>query len=141
LLGRYKGDALLVTDGGTQRLAVSLVEDGDLATLPQDPTEARPWARTETRNVSPQEGHSVARNALHPPTVAGSTSSNGSGTTQEAPGPLLEGKPITPQELALMRTVYTQLRSKTATCRKVWGAKNNKICGWLHLAIENGGSK
>ena len=42
LLGRYKGDALLVTDGGTQRLAVSLVEDGDLATLPQDPTEARP---------------------------------------------------------------------------------------------------
>ena len=145
LLGRYKGDALLVTDGGTVRLAVSLVEDGDLATLPQDPTEARPWARTKTVTVSPQGGRSVARNALHPPTVTGYTSSAGSVTAQEAPeeeeGPLLEGKPTTPQDLALVRSVYAQLRSKTATCKRVWGGKNDKIWGWLHLAIESEGSK
>ncbi len=145
LLGRYKGDALLITDGGTVRLAVSLVGDDDLTTLPQDPTEARPWAKVKPASIPTQGGHSVAPNALHPPIVAGSNSSGSSVTAQEAPGkeegPLLEGKPATPQELALVRSVYAQTRNKNATCRRVWGSKNGKIWGWLHLALEGEGSK
>lgn len=145
LLGRYKGDALLVTDGGTVRLAVSMVDDQDLATLPQDPAQLRPWAKTKTRTVSPQGGVSVARNALHPPTVAGSNGSNRSATAQEAPqeeeGPLLDGEPVTPQDLALVRSVYARTGSKSATCRKVWGGKNGVIWAWLKSALESEGSK
>lgn len=142
LLGRYKGDALLVTDGGTVRLAVSMVDDQDLATLPQDPTEARPWARTKTKTVSPIRGESVARNTLHPPIVAGLNGSNGSATAQEAPdGPLLAGEPTTPHDVALVRSVYAQTGSKSATCRRVWGAKNGVIWGWLQAALESEGSK
>ena len=42
-LGRYPGDALLVTDGGTQRLAVGYITDAHLTNLPQQPDSWRPW--------------------------------------------------------------------------------------------------
>ncbi|MCB0188160.1 MAG: hypothetical protein KDE31_28020, partial [Caldilineaceae bacterium] len=42
-LGRYPGDALLVTDGGTQRLAVGYIKDAHLQTLPQQLDSRRPW--------------------------------------------------------------------------------------------------
>jgi len=142
LLGRYKGDALLVTDGGTVRLAVSLVGDDDLATLSQDPTEARPWATMKLALIPPQWEDSVAHNALHPPTVSGSAGLNRSTGSvaaqealQEAEGPLLADQPTTPEQMALVRSVYAQTGSKSATCRRVWGSKNAKIWAWLHLAL------
>lgn len=148
LLGRYKGDALLVTDGGTVRLAVSLVGDDDLATLPQDPTEARPWAKMQLAPLpilTPQWGDSVAISTPHPPIVSGSDGFDGSVTTQEDPGSgekrLLTGEPTTPQEMALVRSVYAQMGSKSATCKRVWGGKNGKTWAWLHLALESEGSK
>jgi DNA segregation ATPase FtsK/SpoIIIE-like protein len=42
-LGRYPGDALLINDGGTVRLAVAKVDDQDLAELRQNPAYFRPW--------------------------------------------------------------------------------------------------
>jgi hypothetical protein len=45
-LGRYPGDALLIHDGGAQRLAVGYVTDAELAHLPQGAGDLRPWART-----------------------------------------------------------------------------------------------
>jgi hypothetical protein len=43
----------LVTDGGTQRLAVGYIKDDQLAQLPQNPDEWRPWqSRPSTREQS-----------------------------------------------------------------------------------------
>lgn len=42
-LGRYPGDALLVTDGGVQRIAVGLITDAHLANLRQQTDSWRPW--------------------------------------------------------------------------------------------------
>jgi DNA segregation ATPase FtsK/SpoIIIE-like protein len=52
-LGRYPGDALLVTDGGTQRIAVGHITDAHLTSLRQQADSWRPWlARTSTARTS-----------------------------------------------------------------------------------------
>ena len=42
-LGRYPGDALIVNDGGTQRVAVGWISNAELSTLPHQQNERRPW--------------------------------------------------------------------------------------------------
>jgi DNA polymerase III delta prime subunit len=148
-LGRYKGDALLVTDGGTVRLAVSPVADSDLATLPQDPSQARPWGTVRT--VPTARGVIQPRNPQTPPVKAGSSGSNGSENrsggyvepppelartaSEPAETPLLDGEPTTPQERAKIRAIYAQTGSKSATCRIVWGHKNGETWAWLNQAL------
>lgn len=44
-LGRYPGDALLVTDGGVQRIAVGYITDDHLTRLRQQPDSWRPWLK------------------------------------------------------------------------------------------------
>ena len=48
-LGRYPGDALLVTDGGVQRLAVGYIADSHLAALRQDPDDGVPGSSVPAR--------------------------------------------------------------------------------------------
>lgn len=92
-LGRYKGDALLITDGGTTQLAVSPVGDEDLARLPQDAAQIRPWRedrgaedrRTEPQTVPVEGGHSGAKTTPNRPVLpvpVGSAGSSGSLPTQ-----------------------------------------------------------
>jgi DNA polymerase III delta prime subunit len=129
-LGRYPGDALLVSDGGTQRLAVAYVADADLATLPQNPDTWRPWIRT-AEPVTRQGGSIRAEN--HPNTLMQEPV-----RTQGVSGPtaVLTGEPVTLQEIELVRQVYARTGSKNQTCKEIWGFKNGDTWRWLHKALE-----
>ena len=160
-LGRYKGDALLVTDGGTVRLAVSPVADSDLASLPRDTSQARPWGTVRT--VPAAKGGIRPRNPRKPPLKAGSSGSSGSENRSggyvephpeparttlepvpepawnrpEAPEtPLLDREPRTEQERATIRQIFAQTGSKSETCRRVWGHKNGQTWTWLTQALS-----
>jgi DNA polymerase III delta prime subunit len=92
-LGRYPGDALLVTDGGTQRIAVGHIKDTHLHALPQQPDSQRPWLH---RTGTPDSDRSP-RNGTVPPA-----------TTGTAPVPAQEGRgahaPNDPSDTPLTRT-------------------------------------
>ena len=139
-LGRYKGDALLITDGGTTRLAVSPVEDSDLARLPQDSAEIRPWlgngqaaTRTiEPRTVRDEGGLSAPRTTQNQPVLTGSAGSSGSPPVQ----PFLDRAPHSTDEVAHIQAIYAATRSKSETCRLVWGYKNGEVWGWMEEALS-----
>jgi hypothetical protein len=94
VLGKHKGDALLVTDGGSQRLAVAYVGDADLTTLRQNPNEARPWltAAAPTADTPVYTGvnrPSAGVNAANdpPPLAPVYTGVNTGGETAPTPDP------------------------------------------------------
>ncbi len=144
-LGRYKGDALLITDGGTTRLAVSPVEDNDLARLPQDAAEIRPWLgnrptggrgaegrTTEPRTVRGEGGLAAPRTTQNQPVLTGSAGSSGSTPDK----PFLDRAPHSADEIARIQAIYAATRSKSETCRLVWGYKNGEVWGWLKTALR-----
>ena len=142
-LGRYKGDALLVTEGSTQRVAVAYVDDTDLASLRQNPDEWRPWLNTRTvQNGSGQGGENSPaepqNSALAEPVPGGS---NG-GSTPEPPPVLnhsslvLTGPARTGSERQAVQNIYARTGSKTQTCKLIWGRKNGDTWRWLHEALQ-----
>lgn len=139
-LGRYKGDALLITDGGTTRLAVG---DEDLARLPQDAAQIRPWQEsgraggrtTEPQTVPVQGGHSGVKTAPNRPVLPVPAGSNGSSGSLPS-APFLDRAPRSADEVARIQAIYAATGSKSATCRTVWGYKNGEVWGWLEAAIS-----
>lgn len=142
-LGRYAGDALLITDGGSQRLAVGTVEDRHLATLRQNDDEWRPWlppAAQETVPVPAARGEENAVAAIEAPVIRTGTDA-----------PLLEGVrsvtdklPDQPPDVAArayLRRLYEETGSKNAVLRYVWGdvvnaeGKTPKTKRWLDEAL------
>lgn len=152
-LGRYAGDALLVTDGGTQRLAVGYVADTHLSRLPQQPDSQRPWlARTGTdRTNHPQEGYTV------PPSTSGSHSvpvrppdaeSDDRDTdmrtlrTGTQPTPKLPDQPPDREARRYLRQLYATTGSKNMVLSLAWGSvvndtgKTPKTKRWLDEALD-----
>lgn len=152
-LGRYKGDALLITDGGTTRLAVSPVGDEDLARLPQDAAQIRPWQEsgraggregedrrtagraTEPRTVPAEGGHIAKRTTPNRPVLPVPAGSAGS-TSSLPTAPFLDRAPRSADEVARIQAIYAATGSKSATCRKVWGYKNGDSWKWLKKALN-----
>ena len=137
-LGRYQGDALLITDGGTTRLAVSPVDDSDLARLPQAAAQTRPWGerqRPEPRTVLNAGGLLDPRTSQNQPVLLGSTSSAGSGGSAPSQ-PYLDRAPHSAAEVAHIQAVYAATRNKSETCRQVWGYKNGDVWGWMEKALR-----
>ncbi len=123
LLGRYAGDALLVTDGaGMQRVAVAYVGDGELGRLPHAPSEPPPWGTVPKKGADP---------ALSGPAgQSGTASSAGS-------APFLSGPALSDGEREAVLAIFIETGSKSATCRKVWGYKNDKSWAWLHQVLSS----
>lgn len=125
-LGAYPGDALLIGDGGAHRLAVAYVSDHDLAGLPQNETELRPWANRLAPVTAPGGAICPLTPAPDPPPA---------GYNRFAwRGP-------TAAERAELRALYAQLGSKNAVLRAAWGAKNGQNLAWLDQALAEGGNR
>lgn len=132
-LGTYKGDALLVSDGATQRLAVALVTDEDLARLPARGTDDRPW-------------NAAATPVDRPVPVERSTGGGGDSTRSDAPRASgtfhkLRDAPPNAGERAYLRALHAQLGSKRAVLRAAWGGvvnesgKTPKTQRWLDESV------
>lgn len=163
-LGRYAGDALLVTDGGTQRLAVGYIGNDHLAALRQDPDDWRPWLkRTSTAHLggmqTPQSA-SVVPPAVSVPLlttgelavlVRNERGGNGdsapintplerTGTTSEGMDKLPNYQPDAEARVYLRR-LYEETGSKNEVLRRVWGGvvnaegKTPKTKRWLDEAL------
>jgi hypothetical protein len=142
-LGRYPGDALLVTEGRVQRLAVAAVADADLAALPQDPDQWRPWLHQQP--AQPPEPHSdpAEHHAVTPDAAVGESAGD------PAPPPAavtshLTKLPDAPPDAAgqaLLRTLYQHLGSKRAVMKAAWGGvvtvdgNTPKTRRWLDNAL------
>jgi hypothetical protein len=120
-LGTYPGDALLIGDGGAQRLAVAYVSDHDLAGLPANGAEVRPWANRLEPVTAPAGVIGAATPAADPP--AGGANR-------------LAWRAPTAAERAELRALYARLGSKNATLRAAWGSKNGQNLAWLDQALE-----
>lgn len=131
-LGRYAGDALLITDGGTQRLAVGYVEDRHLAALRQNADEWRPWMRppTEVTPVPVREGKGGN----------GTTMLAATPVTRTGTGKLPDHAPDAAAR-AYLRRLYEAIGSKNEVLRQVWGGvvnadgKTPKTKRWLDEAL------
>jgi DNA polymerase III delta prime subunit len=158
-LGRYPGDALLVTDGGTQRLAVGYVKDEQLAALKQDAEEWRPWLKRSAAARPGGMGLSAAPGLAAPPLTSG-----GSGVPERRAGGTKDDLAATDAPLACtgmagpgsgkladrqpdaearayLRRLYEETGSKNEVLRRVWGGvvngegKTPKTKRWLDEAL------
>lgn len=136
-LGRYKGDALLIVEGIVRRLAVATVDDADLATLPQNPDDWRPW-----RSVSPASQSAT--------TYLPAVSRDGEGddfdkkmwaSDVSSRGMTLANRPPNAEESADLRERFAHLGSRRAVLREAWGGVVNaegntpKTRRWLNEAL------
>lgn len=131
-LGAHIGDALLVTDGGAQRLAVGYVSDTDLAGLKQGAGAVRPWLRGGALAGVPVQAGAQGGNGAQNGGQAGSTPVQ---TVQELPAGLLT-RPPTAEDAAALRALYAQTkRNKNAVFREVNVPKNPLRAEWLKQAL------
>ena len=149
-LGRYPGDALLVTDGGTQRIAVGYIQDAHLATLRQDAEEWRPW-QNQRPGIAPVSGMPASSVLL--PTSGGSAvpvqKKEGADDDLATITPAFErtGTEKLPDQepdaeaRAYLRRLYEETGSKNEVLRRVWGGvvnaegKTPKTKRWLDEAL------
>ena len=131
-LGRYAGDALLITDGGSLRLAVGYVEDQHLARLRQNDDEWRPWLKPtpEESTVPVQTARGEGSDASSAETPLSRT-----GTGQ------LPDQTPDAEARAYLRRLYESTGSKNAVLRQAWGGvvnaegKTPKTKRWLDEAL------
>lgn len=152
-LGRYPGDALLVTDGGTQRIAVGHIQDAHLQTLPQQPGSKRPWLTTPTGTPADD---AQSHPTTVPPFTAGADAvpageGRGDILTQSAKDtppartgtaiPKLPDQEPDTQARAYLRRLYEATGSKNKVLWLAWGGvvndsgKTPKTKRWLDEAL------
>ncbi len=151
-LGRYPGDALLITDGGTQRIAVGYIQDTHLQGLRQQSDSWRPWRKRT--GTSP--GDHAPTNGTVPMPTAGTRSVLGwpergvqrPTATPETP-PMRTGKAVPklpdrePDDKArrYLRRLYEETGSKNKVLLQAWGGvvnasgKTPKTKRWLDEAL------
>jgi hypothetical protein len=158
-LGRYAGDALLVTDGGVQRLAVGSIKNEQLATLRQNPDEWRPWlnhrpTRTPPGGIiipNPMAAVPQPNHVLHSTSGACPVPEREEGVANARSFPVdpppqptstagmgkLPDHPPDAAGRAYLRRLYAETGSKNAVLRRVWGGvvnadgKTPKTKRWL----------
>ncbi|MCB0083383.1 MAG: hypothetical protein KDE47_20720, partial [Caldilineaceae bacterium] len=165
-LGLYPGDALLVTDGGTQRLAVGYIKDAHLQTLPQQLDVRRPWleravsaSHSEVTHTGIPTGTRLqGSNSVLSPTTGPSTiplmAARGgfafNGTSEAPPRhpgtqPIkLPDKAPDAEARAYLRRLYEEIGSKNKVLLLAWGGvinesgKTPKSKRWLDEALNEG---
>jgi len=138
-LGRYAGDALLVTDGGTQRLAVGYVADAHLASLSRSTDDWRPWlSRTATVPASTSGEMPVPERQARGEIASTDTPPQRTGTKIST----LPDREPDASARAWLRRLYEQTGSKNETLRQAWGGvvnaegKTPKTKRWLDEALS-----
>ncbi|MCO6450402.1 MAG: hypothetical protein J5I90_06395 [Caldilineales bacterium] len=124
LVGTSPGDALLIVDGLSQRVATARADDRLIALLPAGKTP-QPW-----RNRRNQENQA----ADHPAGAAtrGGDGAGAGGEPGAKPVRLFDlSQPVTPAERDQVRGLYAQLGSMNKACRAAYGSKNGKT--WPRL--------
>jgi DNA polymerase III delta prime subunit len=159
-LGRYKGDALLVSEGSQKRVAVAMVGDADLLTLPMREDSVRverPWNDQRGTNADRSINGAVDRATSFTPEnddfegwnvpadQDGFSSYKGSETPFDPRNvPLatrLPDAPPTEAEREYLRQLYVGLGSKRAVLKAAWGGvvnesgKTPKTQKWLDEAL------
>jgi hypothetical protein len=126
LLGRYKGDALLVENDRVQRLAVSSIADSDLAELPQQPGEQRPWLRA----VAPTQPAQPPQ----PVTTGGVVQ-----VVQPAQPATLSRKERAQKVTdAQILEAYRRLKSKNKVAAELFGYKDGWVLERINAALKGG---
>ena len=124
-IGAHPGDALLVEDGGAQRLAVGFVSDADFAALHQQPAELRPWRGAPVR-ASAEDFVGDEKRGLAP----------GAPVQMVQTGLLLQ-RPPTAEDAAELRRIFEQeKRNKNAVYRACGVVKNPLRAFWLSQSLE-----
>jgi hypothetical protein len=127
-LGRYPGDALLITDGMTTRLAVSPVSDQDLEQLPQISSELHPC------------GNDMPCGKNMPWLVPTPTREERGAEAKKAPVTAavthhLPWRSPNAEECARLRQLYEELGSKNKVLDVAYGGKNGQSLAWLNQAL------
>jgi len=154
-IGAHKGDALLVMDGGVHRLAVGLITDAHLATLPQSSRTLQPWRVSSAKPTgqpkvdpgwhgaatatapAPAPPVLAAETEKHPPPAGGAGGAGGAdvGAVQIAiPDGLLRRQP-TAEDVAALRALYKRLGSREAVYTHIKIKKNSLRARWLREAL------
>jgi len=155
LLGRHPGDAILITEErGIQRLAVGLITDEHMATLPRASQAAgrMPWAGSGTGSGGSRPGSNGSANGSRRPQSGSETGSgtgfgpkmaqNGRNQAVE-PEPVLTQLPIVPprpptaEERAAMRHMRRQGKSLNAITKIMYGSKNGQTFAWVKQALAD----
>lgn len=139
-LGRYPGDALIVNDGGTQRVAVGWLSNTQLSALPHGETERRPWRtgqQPQTQEVMTQPRPSpLPASSNEHPTVPLYSQEGVNRLQAMLHSPLQHGtggmertfsdQPPNAQERRYLRRLYEQTGSKRATLKAAYGGVVSK---------------
>lgn len=152
-LGRYPGDALLVTDGSTQRIAVGYIQDAHLQRLRQQADSWRPW---RTRTGTSQGDHAPTNDSIPMPTsgtrpVPGWPERGVQRPTATPQTPLTRTGTVVPKlpdcepddaARRYLRRLYEETGSKNQALLQAWGGvvntsgKTPKTKRWLDEALR-----
>jgi hypothetical protein len=134
-----RGDALLVMDGESKRIATGWADDRLVLQLAQGRSALVPW-RSESRSQNESERGKTGQNGQNglvlPSPLIPTPLHEGGRETQNENAPLLPSdRPPTASERVLLRELYAALGSKEKVYPLAWGFKNGKVYGWLTDAL------
>jgi len=140
LLGKYKGDALLVDNGSKNRLAVALITDDDLLKFPQSGGPVRPWQHFLQKENADRTSSMAERVVdvvlstkiplLTEPVLSGSK------PVENGSKPLLSGPARTTLDREMVMKIYHRTGSKNQVYKLVWGYKNGDTQKWLNEILQ-----
>lgn len=148
-LSSARGDALLLVDGESKRVATGLADDREIALLPASSRVVAPWRAATTSQPAATGGNRFQPTQPatdHPsdPARAGSAE----GDTQPPVAMVetvlsvaarvfpIERRPPNATEAEVIRQLAASGESLSSLCRTVYGSKDGKSFGWVKDALS-----
>jgi len=156
-LSGAKGDAILIVDGYTTRIATAYVNDQDILQLPANEKEKPPWLSSGLAQTAANHAETSVNQfqpvkpAVDSPTDHSADMEN-EGTDEDASQTGLGGldslefpigmrRPPTSEEALAIQAMRHDGMSLNAICRQVYGAKDGQTFGWVKEALATPAAK
>lgn len=150
-LSSARGDALLLIDGESVRVATGLADDREIALLPAGWRMVAPWRAARAATVSQLAATGENRLQLaQPDTQQGSVGHHVAASEGEVSQPVdtvatvaarifpIERRPPTGEEAQVIRQLAASGESLSALCRTVYGHKDGRAFEWVKAALAEG---
>lgn len=144
-LSAAKGDALLLVDGESVRVATGIADDREIALLPASMRVVAPWRSATGAQPAATDDHQwqpAQPATVHPADPAGVGGAEGDTLPPVDPVAMvaarvfpIERRPPSAAEAAVIRQLAEAGESLNSLCKRVYGGKDGKAFAWVKEAL------
>lgn len=145
-LSAAKGDALLLVDGESVRVATGIADDREIALLPASMRVVAPWRSATGAQPAATDDHQwqpAQPATAHPADPAGVGGAVGGALPPVDPVAMvaarifpIERRPPSAAEAAVIRQLAEAGESLNSLCKRVYGGKDGKAFAWVKEALS-----